>query len=72
MVEKKTGMYCVTCRDDDAGEIRLRTRAEDQYDAFERIGIFLRKKEFDYQIVLVEFHGPILPSAPARRAGATR
>jgi len=71
MVEKKPGMYRVTCRDE-AGEITLRTRASDQYDAFERVGIFLRKREFDYRIVLVEFHGPILPSAPARRAGAVR
>jgi hypothetical protein len=70
MVDKETKMYRVVCRDD-AGEIAFRTKAQDQYDAFERIGIFLRKKEFDYQIVLVEFCRSTLPSC-TRRASALR
>jgi hypothetical protein len=68
MFEKETKIFRVTCRDD-AGEITLRTGAKDQYDAFERVSMFLRKKEFDYQIVLVEFCRSILTP---RRAGALR
>ena len=70
MVEKETKIYRVVCRDD-AGEITFRTKAQDQYDASERIGIFLRKKEFDYQIVLVEFCKTTLPNR-ARRASVLR
>lgn len=70
MVEKETKVYRVVCRDD-AGEITFRTKAEDQYDAFERIGIFLRRKQFDYQIVLVEFCRSTLPNCK-RRASALR
>jgi hypothetical protein len=68
MVDKQTRLYRVTCRDDDE-EITLRTRARDQYDAYERIGIFLRKKEFDYQIVLVESCGAALAHASSGAAG---
>ena len=36
------------------GEITLRAKAEDKYEAFEQIIMFLRKKGFDYEIVRVE------------------
>ena len=71
MVETAIKMYRVTCRDDD-GEIRLRIRAKDQYEAFEQMVMFLREKEFDYQVVLAEFYGSTLPSATVRHVSAWR
>jgi hypothetical protein len=55
MVKKEMKKYRVVCRSD-GSEITLRTRAQDQYEAFERIVMFLQQKEFDYQVILVEFY----------------
>ncbi|MGH9903937.1 MAG: hypothetical protein ACRD68_19170, partial [Pyrinomonadaceae bacterium] len=53
MKEKETKKYRVVC-ENEGERISLRTKARDQYEACEQIGIFLRKKEFDYRIVLIE------------------
>lgn len=45
--------YRVVCDGDD-GRITLRAKAADKYEAFEQIVMFLRKKGFDYSVVLVE------------------
>lgn len=71
MIKKEMNLYRVVCKDDD-GEITLHTKAQDQYEAFERIIMFLREKQFDYRIVLVEFCRSTLPCAPTRRASALR
>lgn len=63
-------MYRIVCKGDD-GEITLRTKGKDQYDAFERTVMFLREKKFDYQVVLVESYGPALPHV-AHRASSLR
>lgn len=51
--QRKLPKFRVVCQDDD-GKITLRAKAEDQYEAFEQIIMFLRAKGFDYQVVLVE------------------
>ena len=45
--------YRVVCQSVDE-RITLRTKARDEYKAFEQIIMFLRAKGFDYQVVLVE------------------
>lgn len=51
--QRKLPKFRIVCQGDD-GKITLRSKAEDKYEAFERIIMFLREKEFDYEIVLVE------------------
>jgi hypothetical protein len=45
--------YRVVC-EGEGYTISLRTRAEDEYEAFEQVIVFLRSKGFDHRVVLVE------------------
>jgi fatty acid-binding protein DegV len=70
MIGKAMNKYRVVCQGED-GEIVLRAKAQDQYAAFERIVMFLRERQFDYRVVLVESVGTTPPDA-VRRARAPR
>ncbi|HZG51788.1 MAG TPA: hypothetical protein VEZ40_06600 [Pyrinomonadaceae bacterium] len=51
--QRKLPRFRIVCQGD-GGKITLRTKGADKYEAFERIIMFLREKEFDYEVVLVE------------------
>ncbi|MCA1635117.1 MAG: hypothetical protein LC802_15855 [Acidobacteria bacterium] len=51
--QRKPPKFRVVCEGDD-GKITLRAKAEDKYEAFKQIIMFLREKRFGYQAVLVE------------------
>ncbi|HEX8634197.1 MAG TPA: hypothetical protein VF703_08615 [Pyrinomonadaceae bacterium] len=51
--QRKLPRFRIVCQGD-GGEITLRTKGADKYEAFERIIMFLRDKGFDYEVVLVE------------------
>ena len=50
MRERGLTKYRVVCQGVDE-RITLRAKAEDEYDAFEQIVVFLRSRGFDYRIV---------------------
>ena len=45
--------FRVVCHGDEE-KITLRAKAEDKYEAFEQVTIFLRSTGFDYRVVLIE------------------
>ena len=46
--------FRVVCQGDGDEQITLRARAEDKYEAFERVTVFLRSKGFAYRVVLIQ------------------
>jgi hypothetical protein len=53
MSKRELTKFRVVC-EGDGSTISLRAKARDKYEAFEQVIVFLRSKEFDYRVVLVE------------------
>lgn len=53
MCKRGLTKYRVVCQGVDE-KITLRTKAKDEYEAFEQVVVFLRSKGFDYRIAFVE------------------